>query len=382
MKLPKKIIISSLILTAIAAPNTGILMHNNTIVQAATSSNNKSTIKLIGTNAKIPVYNRMGKQINNSTVDPDSNLTVVGKPFIVNQKYENQNIFAEQKINKKYYISLGDGGYVPVNTTGGYTSKGIDIVRNTAVYNKNGKKLSVYRGHTATLKKGSVVKYGGATTYTLPVSYFNIGNGRYIRVNYVSKYNNQSVLTLNSNTFVYNKKGKRINYDGQRKLMNGGVVTTNSKIREAKSYDRYYFYSSIDSTDKSKVAFATTKIKGQEYLPIGKGGYIKIANVKTANGMILFTKGPITITLPYNTTIYNSKFNETKKQISAGKKVTLDKTEVDTHLSDPQLYFRIKGSNELIYWGDLGEYPGINHSAIYDPDYSSSYSFSFKQFME
>lgn len=62
------------------------------------------------------------------------------------------------------------------------------------------------------------MKYGGATTYTIPVSYFNIGNGRYIRAGYVQKYNGRTVLTLNHNTFVYNKKGKRISYEGQRKL--------------------------------------------------------------------------------------------------------------------------------------------------------------------
>ncbi|MED7634161.1 UNVERIFIED_CONTAM: cell surface protein, partial [Lactobacillus paragasseri] len=153
---------------------------------------------------------------------------------------------------------------------------------------------------------------------------------------------------------------KRINYDGQRKLMNGGVVTTNSKIREAKSSDQNYFYSSANYTDKNKLAFTTTIIKGQDYLSIGKGEYIKIANVKTANGMILFTKGPITITLPSDTTIYSSNFKETKKQIAAGKKVILHKTEIDNSLSDPQLYVRIKGTNELIYWGDLGEYPGVD----------------------
>lgn len=384
MKLNKKIIVSSLILATITAPSVGLVSHNDSnIVQAATSSK-KNSIKLISTknDIKIPVYDRQGKQINGSTVESGANLNIVGKPIILQQKYPKQDIFESVKINGKTYTSLGDGGYIPTNTTGGYTSKGMKIMRNTAVYNKNGKKLSTYRGRTATLKKGSVVKYGGATTYTIPVSYFNIGNGRYIRAGYVQKYNGRTVLTLNHNTFVYNKKGKRISYEGQRKLMNGGVVTTNSKIREAKSSDQNYFYSSADYTDKTKMAFNTTKIKGQNYLSIGNGGYIKIANVKTANGMILFTKGPITITLLGNTRVYNSDFKDTNKQIAAGKKVFLDKTEIDSSLSDPQLYFRIKGSNELIYWGDLGEYPGVDHAATYDPDYDGIYEFSLRQFME
>lgn len=384
MKFNKKIIVSSLILATIAAPSAGLIMQSNdaNVVQAATS-NKKNTIKLISTNnnIKIPVYDRQGKQINGSTVESGANVTVIGKPIIVQQKYR-KDVFEGIKINGKTYASLGDGGYIPINATGVITSKGMKITRDTAVYNKNGKKLSTYRGHTATLKKDSIVKYGGATTYTIPVSYFNIGNGRYVRASYVQEYSGQTVLTLNYNTFVYNKKGKRINYDGQRKLMNGGVVTTNSKIREAKSSDQNYFYSSANYTDKNKLAFTTTKIKGQDYLSIGKGGYIKIANVKTANGMILFTKGPITITLPSDTTIYSSNFKETKKQIAAGKKVILDKTEIDNSLSDPQLYFRIKGTNELIYWGDLGEYPGVDHTAVYDPNYYSIYSFPLRQFME
>lgn len=384
MNFNKKIIVSSLILATIAAPSAGLIMQSNNanVVQAATS-NKKNTIKLISTNnnIKIPVYDRQGKQINGSTVESGANVTVIGKPIIVQQKYK-KDVFEGIKINGKTYAFLGDGGYIPISATGVITSKGMKITRDTAVYNKNGKKLSIYRGRTATLKKDSIVKYGGATTYTIPVSYFNIGNGRYIRAGYVQEYNGQTVLTLNYNTFVYNKKGKRINYDGQRKLMNGGVVTTNSKIREAKSSDQNYFYSSANYTDKNKLAFTTTKIKGQDYLSIGKGGYIKIANVKTANGMILFTKGPITITLPSDTTIYSSNFKETKKQIAAGKKVILDKTEIDNSLSDPQLYFRIKGTNELIYWGDLGEYPGVDHTVVYDPNYYSIYSFPLRQFME
>lgn len=155
MKLNKKIIVSSLILATITAPSVGLVSHNDSnIVQAATSSK-KNSIKLISTknDIKIPVYDRQGKQINGSTVESGANLNIVGKPIILQQKYPKQDIFESVKINGKTYTSLGDGGYIPTNTTGGYTSKGMKIMRNTAVYNKNGKKLSTYRGRTATLKK-------------------------------------------------------------------------------------------------------------------------------------------------------------------------------------------------------------------------------------
>lgn len=152
MNFNKKIIVSSIILATIAAPSAGLIMQNNdaNVVQAATS-NKKNTIKLISTNnnIKIPVYDRQGKQINGSTVESGSNVTVIGKPIIVQQKYR-KDVFEGIKINGKTYASLGDGGYIPINATGVITSKGMKITRDTAVYNKNGKKLSTYRGHTAT----------------------------------------------------------------------------------------------------------------------------------------------------------------------------------------------------------------------------------------
>lgn len=383
MKLNKKIIISSVVLAAIAVPGVNQISHHNiNIVQAATNSKT-NTIQLITTqnNIKIPVYNSKGKQINGSTVASGKSLKAVGAPIIVQQKYK-KDVFQAAQINGKTYVQIGTNGYIPLNSTGAATPKGMKIARNTTVYNKNGKKLKTYLGRSANLKKGTVVKYAGPTTYTIPVSYFSIGNGRYIRAGYVQEYNGRPVLTLNHNTFVYNKSGKRISYQGQSKLRKGQVVTTNSKIRTAKSFDQNYFYASADYTDTNKLAFDTVKIKGQDYLSIGNGGYIKIANVITANGMILFTKGPITITLPNNENIYNSDFDETKKQIPAGQKIVLDKAVVSHKISDPQLYFRVQGTDELIYWGDLGEYPGVDHVASYAPNYDGIYEFSFRQFMD
>lgn len=383
MKLNKKIVISSVILAAIAVPGIGQINHSHfNIVQAATNTQ-KNSIQLVTTqnNIKIPVYNSKGKQISGSTVTSGKNLRVIGAPIIVQQSYK-KDVFQATKINGKTYVQIGTNGYIPLNSTGVVTAKGMKIARNTTVYDKNGKKLKTYLGRSANLKKGSVIKYAGSTTYTIPVSYFNIGNGRYIRAGYVQEYNGRPVLTLNHNTFVYNKNGKRISYQGQSKLRKGQVVTTTSKIRTAKSSDQNYFYASADYTDKNKLAFDTVKIKGPDYLAIGNGGYIKIANVITANGMILFTKGPITITLPNNENIYNSDFEETKKQIPAGQKIVLDKVVISHKISDPQLYFRVQGTDELIYWGDLGEYPGVDHVASYDPNYDGIYEFNFRQFMD
>ena len=71
-------------------------------------------------------------------------------------------------------------------------------------------------------------------------------------------------------------------------------------------------------------------------------------------------------------------------QSAAETKVKLIKTVYDNSLSDPQLYFKISGKDQYIYWGDAGEYPGVDRVANYNPNYiwGGEYGFNFKQFME
>lgn len=385
MNLNKKLVISSLALLLAGAPTISILSPDNVVPIRTAQAANRQVIKLIvpASSSKIPLYDKKGSQIKGQSLKAGDTISFYGQPVLISKTYPKSGIFPTVKIKGKSYTSLGDGGYIPVNHTGGYTSKGMRIMRTTAVYDKNGKKLKTYRGKKATLSKGSVVKYGGSSTYKVTSSYFKVGAERYISAGDVQKMNGQPLITLNQNTYVYDKNGKKISFEGKNKLPSNSVVTTNSKIRTAKKSDQTYFYKSANYKNKSKLAFSTKKIKGQHYLSIGHGGYVKINNVKTANGMILYTKGPITVTLDNTATVYDSKFKKTRQTIAAGKKATLDKVVIDNHLSDPQLYFRIKGTNNLLYWGDFGEYPGADRTANIDPNYNSgNYSFWFKQFME
>ncbi|MDH5099569.1 SLAP domain-containing protein [Lactobacillus kefiranofaciens] len=143
---------------------------------------------------------------------------------------------------------------------------------------------------------------------------------RYVRDGYVQKMSGKPLLILNHNTYVYDKQGKRVSYEGKRKLLNNSVVTTSSKIRAAKSVDKNYFYQSTNIKNKNKLTFTTTKIRRQNCVAIGRNKYIKINNLQTANGMILFTKGPITVTLTNSRAVYDANFKKTEQIMSINKK--------------------------------------------------------------
>lgn len=377
MQLNKKILISALAL-ALAVPVAGTIPGSGAqTVQAATSTGKITLSSNI--QYKVPLANAQGKTLTGQTLSPSSSTSFYGKPVIVNVRYRIQDLFRGVTINGKHYLSLGDGGYIRDNVATGTSKFGtMRITKLAYVYNSQGQRLRTYRGGSAVLRPNTYIKYAGQTYYTIPQSFFNIGQGRYLAARYVSQMNGKPLLTLSSNTYLYNRYGQRL---GRSKLLRGQAVSTNSKVRNATANDQYYFYQSTNYKNKAKSAFVAKKIRGQQYLSLGKGAYIKIANVQTANGMILFTKGPITVTNT-STELYDSHFKKIDQTLKPGTKITLDKVEIDTSLSDPQLYFRIKGTNHLVYWGDYGEYPGAERTANFDPDYADIYSFSLKQFME
>lgn len=381
MKKNKLALISALALTLVATPAIGTFTNstgNSAIAQAATTKGTAKLIDFHNTDHKIPVFNKNGKRLS-KTLASGSSVKAYGNPVILKgPNYHNQiNLVV---INGKDYFTLGDG-YISADKTVG-TGDTIDVLKGTYVVDKNGKRLRSFRGKSAYVKAKTKIKVVG--TYNVPAAYVKIGNNQYVKASYVTQLNGKSLITLNSNSYIYNKKGQRIrNFHGQSKLLKNAAVITTSKVKKATDSSQYYFYDSTEESNKSKSTFATTKIKGVDYFAIGNGGYIKASNVIAANGMILFTKGPITIKLPNPTTVYTDKFKETTKKLKAGTTVKLDKSAVDFSLSDPQLYFHVAGTKQLIYWGDAGEYPGYGaRVASYDRGYADNYAFSFKQFME
>lgn len=310
MKLSTKIMISSLAVLLISTPAFNTLLNSTPADQVVHASS--STVIKLSSTGKVPIFNSKGNQLNGQFLKGGEVITSYGKPVIIRHKYQRSGIFPTVKIDGKSYTSLGDGGYILVNHTGGYTAKGMRIVSNATVYNEKGKKLSTYRGKHTVLLKGSTIKYGGAKNYSIASSYFKVGQGRYVRDGYVQKMSGKPLLILNHNTYVYDKQGKRVSYEGKRKLLNNSVVTTSSKIRAAKSVDKNYFYQSTNIKNKNKLTFTTTKIRRQNCVAIGRNKYIKINNLRTANGMILFTKGPITVTLTNSRAVYDANFKKTE----------------------------------------------------------------------
>lgn len=380
MKLKKKLLVTAVTLALVSPAVT--TMTNQTIPQVVQAAKVKQTGKItLGGTGSVPLTNRKGKTISGRNLKGGSTVRFYGQPRLVNVRYYTDLLFKPAQIKGHDFISLGDGGYVKTSATSGSTNKGLQIIKNAYVYNKKGQRLRTYRGKKALLKKNTVIKYGGKQYKTIPQSFFSVGNGHYVAARHVTQMNGRPLLTLGGNAYLYNRKGKRL---AHRKLLKGAAVATNSKVRQAKTHDQYYFYQSTDQKNRTKLTFASRVIKGQPYVSLGRGRYLKLANVQTANGMILFTKGPIRVTLNNHSTntVYDAHFKETAKILKPGTKVTLDKVMIDTSLSDPQLYFRIKGTDRLVYWGDDGEYPGGYRTANFDPDYDSIYSFTFKQFME
>lgn len=380
MKLKKKFLMGIFSLTLTIAAALPLTSAANSVQAARVRQTSTITLTPGTSTATVPLANRRGHSLNGQKLKKGISIKAYGPARIIKLRYP-AHIFPLAHFKKQYFVSLGDGGYVKQSVMDLASHNRLKITRTAYVYNRKAQRLRTYRGRRAVLPKNSYIKYAGKTEFTIPQAFFNIGRGRYLAARYVAQVNNKPLLTLNQNTYLYNGHGKR---RGKKKLMRGQAITTNSQVRPATAKDQYYFYQSTESKNTAKSAFVVKKMKGQSYLSVGRSSYIKIANVRTANGMILFTKGPITVTLTNNSdnSLYNSSFKEIGRNLRAGTKVTLDKVMIDYSLSDPQLYFRIKGSQNLLYWGDYGEYPGAGRTADFDPDYNDPYAFWFKQFME
>ena len=275
MKFNKKFLAASAAaLLAISPSVLGLVENNIVTVQAATKSTStqEGTIKLVSgiSSENFPVYDKNGKKISSSTfkVDPGTTIKTYGDPVIIKgQKYYSQQFPTLTIIKDTRYVWLGDNGYIKAKNMGTSNEKTgvIGISRNSYVYDKNGKRLSTYRGGKAYIKAGTKITSKESRVYYLPQTYFNIGDGHYIRASYVTEYNGKSLLGLNHNSYVYDKNGKRLkNYNGQKNvvLKANGIVSYSGTIKDATDSSLYYFYS--DNDEKTVKTLTTTTIKGQE----------------------------------------------------------------------------------------------------------------------
>ena len=161
-------------------------------------------------------------------------------------------------------------------------------------------------------------------------------------------------MKLNTNTAIYNKKGQRISFNGQRVLPKYSIVNYAGK-RRAKTKSDDYYYTNLSGS--KSYAVKNYKIKGQDYYYIGKGAYIKAINVGRINGNPVFRDGGATTIVPQmDLFIYNSKLKKTKQSVKKGQKIRALDPVILGSGDIAQLFYRIKGTSNYVSWGDYSEY--------------------------
>lgn len=366
MKFNKKISIAAIAAAMFVSPIALMEAHiapQAQTVQATTSL--KGKINLLNDYHYPQIYNKNGKALDKQ---PDINLNkpikFYGQPkFIKGPKvYGDEIIGMPQAIIKgAEYADLGDGGYIKMNNVGAYdpTTGEFELVRNAYVYDKNGKRLSTYRGQKAYYKWNATnIKYVGKLYTYHPNFFLNIGNGHYINTSNVNNMNGKGVLKLNHNSYVYNKNGQRTTYNGKSRLLKYDLINYSGRKRNKTKADKYYY---INETGEKEYSVKNYRIKGQYYYYLGKGVYIKAENIGFINGHAAYRDGGSTYVTPRTDLfVYNSDFKQTKKSVPAGKVIKVDKTTTTGDGDATQRWFRIagtKGKNaQWLRWGDNSEY--------------------------
>ncbi|MBP2056863.1 hypothetical protein J2Z60_000025 [Lactobacillus colini] len=330
-------------------------------VQAATSL--KGKINFVKDYDPTIIYNKNGVALEKQ---PDFNFNKAAKyyggPIVANgaKDYAYAFVFGMPQaiIKGSRYADLGDGGYIKWSNIGSYSSKSGEFatIKNSYVYDKDGKRLLTYRGQKAYYAKNSTVNYVGKRYIYQPNSYLNIGNSYYINTDNVNNMDGKGVLKLNANTYVYNKNGQRTTYNGKSKLLKYDLVNYSGKKRDKTSSDDYYYWAG-----NKKYSVKNYKIKGQDYYYLGKGAYIKAINVGVINGHAVFRDGGSTYVIPKSDLfIYNNNLEQTTKSVEQDKKIKVDATKTTGEGDATQRWFRIagtKGTNaQWLLWGDDSSY--------------------------
>ncbi|WP_257796652.1 SLAP domain-containing protein [Lactobacillus kefiranofaciens] len=95
----------------------------------------------------------------------------------------------------------------------------ITVNRYTGLYNSRGQELTHYKGKPfITFGKTTTLKYYGNPVKIKRNYYYYIGHGAYVDASYLTKINGHKVLSLNHNSYVYTRSGKRT-----KKLLRKGL---------------------------------------------------------------------------------------------------------------------------------------------------------------
>ncbi|MBN6049922.1 SLAP domain-containing protein [Lactobacillus helveticus] len=179
--------------------------------------------------------------------------------------------------------------------------------------------------------------------------------------------------TLNHNTYVYDKNGKR--KTSHRKLLKGDKVTLVGKLTSkivTNPYTRgqyddlpvkapYYFVIETYGQPVKRCYLSYRMIKKQPYYSMGEGNYVKAANVGRIDKYgVVATE--TTLTVKRNAHLWNYAGNQISKTVKKGQKVGVDAL---INLKDYNVssrvycFYRIKGTQRYIYANDTKR-PRIN----------------------
>lgn len=224
----------------------------------------------------------------------------------------------------------------------------ITVSGDTGLYSSTGKMLFTYRGKPfTTFNKETTLKYYGNPIKIKKGYYYYIGHGAYADASYVEKINGREALSLNLNSYVYTKNGKRtkkllrkgLSYNFIGKYKKNDNATNNVFYREGHYYQ-----------------LKTVRINGNDYYQIAKNKYIRVANI-AAIGAHPVLSNEMTVTVKRNTPLLtvdaqNGAAN-TGKTLKKGQKFTVDAQVglYDGGNSTPNAY-RIKGTNNFIWVSD------------------------------
>lgn len=176
---------------------------------------------------------------------------------------------------------------------------------------------------------------------------------------------NNSVLTLNHNTYIYNARGKRI----KGILKKGKKITSSLNLKRTNTVKRYYLLERQDLTNSNylnKLFYLPYKtIKKNQYYKIGKNRYIKCINIGKVNGEDLWTsQASVVVDKKIKGLTYYAQDKTgkaTSKKLVPGQKLIID----DFDFLGKQAYFsyHIKGTKYWVYSTYLAKTPRQTVSA-------------------
>lgn len=190
-----------------------------------------------------------------------------------------------------------------------------------------------------------------ATSLLLLTPIVGLSNNVSAATSYVVKKSMKGKLTLNHNSYVYTKTGKRT---GQL-LREGASVKYVGKPTVNNDADNLYFYQKYSTSDKLQLK--TIRIKGNNYFQIGKNQYIKTANVDTIDGSSLFVKQTTVVVKRKTQQLFMASKNRaltTGKFYQKSTKLTVDQLGgMDVLANSFPSAYHIKGTDYYIWAKDV-----------------------------